>query len=440
MNAPTARGRERSPSLAALLSFLWPGLGQLYTGKRRLAALFALPAVVVLLVLAYQLRQGLVVFAARFADPSFSLAAVAIVLVVGAWRLAAVTHAFASGERRRARRLLDRLVVVALVAVIIISHVGAGYLLAVTSSAGSNAFTHDSTDSLPTPASADSRVTILFTGVDADPTRSEHLYDSIMVVSFDPKTNSVQMVSVPRDSASFPLYFGGKVPVTTRINAVPTYVHNGWIKSPDSPYMTLVKEISYLVGIPINYSAVMDLGGFVKIIDMVGGIDVNNQGLIDDPSYDWLDGKPYGFYLAAGTQHLDGRHALAYVRSRHGSHNSDWARASRQQEVMVALLHKMSQPSQILTLPNLISTLGASVTTNFPANKVADYMALGQNIPKENFKQVVLGPPYTITNVNNINSAATTCLLNNKVAALSIQFFGQDSTWYGKPPPANTCP
>jgi LCP family protein required for cell wall assembly len=218
-------------------------------------------------------------------------------------------------------------------------------------------------------------------------------------------------------------------------------VRNGWVSSPDAPFTTLVKEVGYLVGIPINYYAVMDLGGFVKMIDMVGGIDVDNPSVIDDATYDWLGAKKgYGFALAPGPQHLDGINALAYVRSRHGSNNSDWARASRQQEVMVSLLHKMSSPSQLLSLPNLISTLGASVSTTFPANLVGDYVAIGQSIPKDNFHQVVLGPPYTVTGLIGSGTAATTCLLNYKVAELSIQLFGKDSLWYGKPAPANTCP
>jgi len=78
--------------------------------------------------------------------------------------------------------------------------------------------------------------------VDSAPSRSEHLYDSIMVVSYDPKTNSVQMVSVPRDSASFPFYFGGVDAASVKINSIPTYVRNGWILSPDSPYMTWSKR------------------------------------------------------------------------------------------------------------------------------------------------------------------------------------------------------
>ena len=100
-NIPSANGRGRSPSLAAAASFLWPGLGQFYKGKRRLAAVFAVPALLVLLILAYQLRQGVVVFAARFADPPFALAAIAIVIALGAWRLASVVHAFLGGSTSR---------------------------------------------------------------------------------------------------------------------------------------------------------------------------------------------------------------------------------------------------------------------------------------------------------------------------------------------------
>ena len=450
--------------MAALLSFLWPGFGQLYVGKRRAAALFAAPAVLVLLLLGYQLSQGTVVFAARlFADRGFGLAVIAIVILLGALRLAAVAHGFMNGERLKTRRLLDRLVLVGLAAVIVVSHLGAGYYVLVYSNAGVEVFTPPDESSLidqPTPGPSlafgqtpgptitpvplptpvvGGRVTILFTGVDSAPTRGEHLYDSIMVVSYDPATNSVQMVSVPRDSASFPFYFGGVDAAWVKINSIPTYVRNGWIKSPDSPYETLVKEVSYLVGIPINYYAVMDLGGFVRMIDKVGGIDVVNPGVINDGSYDWMNGKPKGFYLAAGPQHLDGIHALAYVRSRHGSANNDYKRASRQQQVLVDLLHKMAQPGQILALPDLISTLGSSIATDFPANQVANFAAEAQNVPSENIKQVVLEPPtYSVTGITTVNAAS--CLINSKVAALSIQWFGKDSTWYGKPAPANTCP
>jgi hypothetical protein len=107
---------------------------------------------------------------------------------------------------------------------------------------------------------------------------------------------------------------------------------------------------------------------------------------------------------------------------------------------MLALVHKMAQPNELLALPGLISTLSTSITTTFPADKVADYVSIALAVPSKNFSQVVLGPPYTILGVNNVSSASTTCLLNAKVATLSIKLFGKDSLWYGKKAPANTCP
>jgi LCP family protein required for cell wall assembly len=435
-----------------LLSFLWPGLGQgLIAGQRRAAALFAVPAVLAVLLLAYGLARGPFVFAAQlFADRNIGLTAVVILMLLGVLRVTAVVHAFLGGAPREGRKRFDRAVLVGLVAVIVASHIGSSYFLLAYSNAGAQMFGDSANNSLinpampgmslapgqtpgslPTPVSG-GRVTILLTGISA----GENLYDSIMVVSYDPKANSVQMISMPRDSAYFPLYFGGVY--SAKINSLPRYVSTGVIRSPDSPYLTLVKEIGYLVGIPINYYAAMDVDGFVQMIDMVGGIDVVNPNPIADGTYDWLDGIHYGFYLSAGPHHLDGKNALAYVRSRHTVGDYDWGRASRQQEVLVDLLHKMAQPSQILNLPKLISTLGSSVTTDFPGNKVADFVAAGQSVPKGNMKQVVLGPPYSIPIPND--PYYRYCLLNAKVVALSIQWFGQDSTWYGKPTPANTCP
>jgi LCP family protein required for cell wall assembly len=456
-NETAARGRGRSPSLAATLSFLWPGLGQFYMRNRRAAAVFALPAVLALVLLAYELRQGPVVFVARFVDPAFSRTAAVLVILLGAWRIAAVAHAFLGGDRIKAGRQLDRAVVIALAAVIVISHGGAGFLLAETSAAAEHPFATPGASSIvdlttpppttppslepsataeptatpiPTP-SIDGRVTILLTGAGQE---RPIQYDSIMVVSYDPVTNSVQMVSIPRDSIYFPLYFGKHAVVSSfRINSLPRYAKA--IGSPDSPYMTLVNQVSYLVGIHIDYYAALDITVFIKLIDMVGGIDVVNPSDIVNPYYDWLDGN-FGFNLAAGPQHLDGRTALAYVRSRESAGDNDFGRSSRQQEVLVDLLHKMAQPAQILNLPGLISTLFSAAQTSFPADKVADYVAIGQNIPKENFTQVVLSP----SDGYSTYSGSAICLYNSKVAALSVQLFGKDSLWSGKRAPAGTCP
>lgn len=85
---------------------------------------------------------------------------------------------------------------------------------------------------------------------------------------------------------------------------------------------SLVKEMGFLLGAPVHYYAAIDLAGFQRMIDLVDGVTVDNPRAIDDPS---------GFKLSAGTHRLDGRTALAYVRSRKGLGDSDFSRARRQQ-------------------------------------------------------------------------------------------------------------
>ena len=470
LETPTtaANSAGRSPAVAALLSFFWPGLGQLYAGKRRLAAIFAVPVLVLLVLVLYQLRQGGLVFAARFIDPAYALQALVVVLVFGAWRLASVIQPFLAGERARIVRMPQRIVLVALMGVIVLSHGYMGYLLADSYNAehqifsGANDFADLRTpqpsanagisfDATPSPSptvASDGRVTMLFTGMDSSPTatgndRGSVHYDSIMVVSFNPQANSIQMVSIPREVAGFRMYYGGKDPLSIEITYMPHYISMGTIKgSPDSAYMTLVNEVQYLVGVHIDYWAIMNLDGFQKMVDSVGGIDVVNPSVIDDRMYDWLNGH-YGVYIAAGKQHLNGAYALAFARDRKCAGCNDYKRAARQQLVMRALLTKMSQPGAMLQLPTLISQVGSSVqvSSNFKANMVADYVAAALSVPDGNFSNVVLGPPYTTSVPSSLSAGVDSICLNiPKMAAESIKLFGQDSLYSGKTVPSDNCP
>ncbi len=471
-NEPSTRAEGRSPSLAALLSFIWPGLGQLYVGNRRLAALFLAPTILLVAILGYQLRQGVVVFGARFADPEFCLGALIIVILIAIWRLAAVANAFLTGQQRRDRRVLDRFVVAALVAIVVVTHGFSGVLLATAYDATSKVFGSDNgllggdlATPIPTPTpiqtagptasptpvpteSPSGRVTMLFTGVDSANGRDTRSYDSLMVVSYDPTANTVQMVSIPREIAGFPFYWGGKDHLSDWITYLPNYLRSGHIKgSPDSPYIALVNEIQYIVGVHIDYWTVMDLNGFVKMVDALGGIDVVSPYVINDPTYDWLDQKHFGVIIGSGPQHLNGAYALAYARSRHGGGN-DYKRAARQQQVMMALLAKMSKPGAIFQLNNLIAQVGSSVQTGatnpakpFRPSMVADYIAAAEAVPSKSFTNLVLGPPYTKSVPMSLTGGkASICMSMPLVAAESIKLFGKDSLYYGKPTPANVCP
>ena len=141
-----------------------------------------------------------------------------------------------------------------------------------------------------TPASEQSRITILITGVDKTTERTHSLTDTLLVVSVDPATGATSMVSFPRDIARFPLYGGGRT--RGKINSLLTYASNNPDAFPDGPLPTVARELGYLLGIPINYYAALDLDGFRRMIDAVGGVKVNVQRAINDSFYNWLDGSP----------------------------------------------------------------------------------------------------------------------------------------------------
>jgi LCP family protein required for cell wall assembly len=214
-----------------------------------------------------------------------------------------------------------------------------------------------------TPASATARINVLFTGIDSGNGRDHALTDTLLVASIDPETKKVSLVSIPRDIANFPLWDGRTF--QGKINSLMTYARLHPKEFPDGGLPTLIKEIGYLLGVPIHYYAAINLEGFVRMVDLVGGVDIVNQQQISDPTYDWFNGT-YGFNLSAGPHHLDGRTALAYVRSRKGIGDSDFTRARRQQEVLLALGRKLATPAMLTRIPDLLQAAGDAVRTNFP--------------------------------------------------------------------------
>lgn len=456
---------RRSPSLAAFLSFVWPGLGQLYGGSRKLAAYFAIPALVLVAVLVallldvaglavtLRVKEAAAVLAGALLTPSVAAAVIAVVVALGVWRIASILHAWRWAGRRAARTRGDAVVAGILVLAVVGTHAFVVNDAASFYNLGTKINQQTGFGPQETPAPGDSsqastiplepaitpdpnsgRVTILLTGVDWTASRGHALNDTLLVLSFDTKNKKVAMISVPRDTSGFPLYWGGTYSPTAKINALATYVTNGVVKSPDEPMTTLAKEIGFLIGIPVNYYAILDLGGFSKMIDLVGGVDVVNPKPIDDPVYDWLDGSKHGFQLAAGPQHLNGRLALAYVRSRYGVGDSDYTRSSRQQDVLVALEKKMSDPSMMLRISELLNETSKMVRTNFPSGNIRDMIRLGVDLPDNAISKCVLGPPYSFHPDSATTGGIWTSQLKmDLVKSLSVQFFGKDSAYYGQP-------
>ncbi len=457
MTSISARGR--SASVAVFLSFLWPGLGQAYQRRNRSALLYALPVAVVLGWAAVQIAsRGLEGMALDLFDPSYAQTALILGLIMGAWRLVAMADAWLFARRSGGRMLLAAGILAVLGVSVVGVHGYLGYLTWSFYDAGSQIFVGGGGGDVPlpttdpgaspggslatsptdpiagatpieTPETVASRITVLLTGIDSSETRTHALTDTLLVVSVDPEAKTGAMASIPRDLARFPLWKGGTF--TGKINSLMSYAGRHREEFPDGPTTTLVKEVSYLVGVPVHYYAAVNLDGFVTLIDLVGGVTVNNERAINDPSYGgWTDGRKIGFYLPAGKQRLDGQEALAFVRSRKGAGDNDFTRARRQQQLLLALQKKMTDPAMLPKLPAILDAAGDTLKTNFPASRLSEMLDLGRSIEEADIKKIVLGPPYA-TNPGNAGSYILVPDMA-KFAQASIRLFGEDSRYFKK--------
>jgi LCP family protein required for cell wall assembly len=277
-------------------------------------------------------------------------------------------------------------------------------------------------DVTPEP-SAPHRVTIMLAGLDWLPGRRGGQYDALMLISLDTSTNKVAMVSMPRDTADFDYYWGGQAGVNTKINNFANLVDRGQIHAPDPKFTALANELGFLVGVKVDYYAVIDMEGFINLVDVAGGVCVYVPKAVNDPSQHT--------YIASGNVCMNGKTALKYARSRHNGGN-DYVRAGRQQDLIEALAKKIASPSGIGRLPKLLSLASKIVQTNFPLNTARDYASLIRQIGSGDITQCVLGPPYDYHPAASLTKGAWTSRLKlGNVAGLSVDLFGSDSRYYG---------
>ena len=251
---------------------------------------------------------------------------------------------------------------------------------------------------VPTDLSSGRRVNVLLLGSDNDTQKfaggngmpgNGVLTQTIIVVSLDPATKSIDLISIPRDS---------------------------WVNQPGAGSCMKLDEIAGVAdgsdqaiqfertaverdyGIPIWRYAWVGLDGFVKVIDTLGGVDVDVLHPVLDDAYpdDVGTNDQYGYktlYIPAGPQHLNGEEALEYVRSRHSDLNGDFGRSQRQQSVLLALEKKASVSSIINNLSTLASDLQGYVLTDMTVNELTQVANFAKGVQHQNIKQIVLQPP-----------------------------------------------
>jgi anionic cell wall polymer biosynthesis LytR-Cps2A-Psr (LCP) family protein len=145
------------------------------------------------------------------------------------------------------------------------------------------------------------------------------------------------------------------------------------------------------------------LKGLIKVIDIVGGVDVvTSNPVLDDYYPSDIDVQnPYGYYRVAvlpGAQHLNGAHALEYVRSRHSDLRGDFGRSQRQQQVLLALRAR-AKALKPADLPDVASAFAGELTTSMSLTRIRDLLPLAGGLQADSVHQVVLFGDYTIPDV-----------------------------------------
>lgn len=177
--------------------------------------------------------------------------------------------------------------------------------------------------------------------------------DTLELITVNPKTETITMTSIPRDTL---------VKVNTSKGA--DYVKLNAAYQIGGAKQT-VKQVKELLGVPIDYYAVVNMGVMEKVVNAVGGVDVNNPFAFD---YE-------GQHFKKGKQHLDGHSALQYSRMRYDDPKGDYGRQRRQQQVMESVLKNFKESGSVSTVNKILDAVKDGVKTNVPLNNVATLYA-----------------------------------------------------------------
>jgi len=242
----------------------------------------------------------------------------------------------------------------------------------------------------PDPWDGASRVTMLVMGLDyrdweagLGPPRT----DTMILLTVDPLTKTAGMLNVPRDLwVSIPGFEYGKINTAYPLGIA--------FDIPGGGPALAMQTIESLLGVPIDYYAIIDFSAFEKFIDELGGVNVSVPAEIKvDPI-----GKGNTVFLEAKDYLLDGPTALAYARARY-TDGGDFDRAQRQQQVILAIKDRIVElgPAEIASrAPALYNELAAGIHTNLSLDDAVRLGWLALDIPMSSIQRGAIAPPKAV--------------------------------------------
>ena len=419
-SAVAPRGIAHGRYVPALLDAVVPGLGHLAAGRIARAAVFAIPTILLVGLLAgAAVSAGLLRLGSLALDDRVLLGLIGLQVVILLWRLAAIGSSLLNPRLPRIRGR-DAIPIVLLAVVAVGPQAYLGYATNVAreqvaivfapSAAGSGAWNPGPTpgsalspapgasagasvapSASPSPALA--RTTVLLIGVDAGAGRSTFLTDTLIVASLDPVAETVSLLSLARDMVDVPLP-GGRT-YSGKINSLLSYarLHPGEFPgSTGDGHDVLMAAVGTLLGLDIQHYAQVNLGGFVALVDSLGGVDVNVAHSFCDPSYDEY-GIPAGFAITAGRHHLNGSQALAYARVRKAAGESDFTRQARQQELLSGVRDAVVKGGFLGDPLGFLKAVGQTVETNLPRDLVVPLAQVAGRVDRSRTYRAVVTYP-----------------------------------------------
>ncbi|MGA7731431.1 MAG: LCP family protein [Chloroflexia bacterium] len=298
--------------------------------------------------------------------------------------------------RTQARRTRMRLVVFTVVAIMSVSGIGIYAYLSNTVTVLTDALTkifkppvetHVDANGTPVPVVypdwGTEPVNILLLGLDYRPGDEDTRADTQIVVHVDPVSKSAAMVALPRDMwVPIPGFGEGRINAAYQLGESNRETIEG-----GGPVLAM-STIEQNLGIHIHYYAKVDFTGFEQIIDTMEGLTIDVPRPLVDNEYPLGDYGVTRLYVPAGLQHMDGRTALAYARSRHA--DSDLGRNSRQQQVLLAIREQGLNLNLITKLNELAGELSDAVETNLTVSQVGSLAQLGKEFDQNSIQTVTI--------------------------------------------------
>lgn len=473
----------KTPSGAALLSFLFPGLGQAAAGNRQRGAIVAIP-------MAAMLGSGAIIFLFdrkaifdALIRPSALSMFLLLDLIVLIYRVWAIVDAYllAGGVQRRpaASRRSSRAGAAVPLAIVLIATVGSHAALGAIDmqaqttiscvfnldapcfvQGGGNLasgetvpiYTNEPTDtpsgsdvgsasplpSIPQYAvptlepvvggntnwRSDGKLVLLMVGADQGAGRWSLRPDTMILLEVDIATGRAAMYGIPRNLENVPLGPEAANAFPCHCFPYPHLLNALWLDAvsrkaaypyPGTDFVrgfrALEGAVGALAGLTVDGAVVLNLMGFVRLVDALGGVTVNVPHELKDSQYsEPQDGKDIKIDIKAGVQHMDGLTALEYARSRH--QDSDYGRMVRQQLVLKAIRDQIHPCSLVPEIPRLMDAVGQTFWTDMSIDDAPALLALMEHVGTANLKSYELTPDVTgaaqdfltVASVNKIQS------------------------------------